>query len=90
MLVCRGGFLVHTTGVTLYYTTPRRSGFSYYHDYDAKEKINGVPTPVSVYHCVEYKSPCKAKVWIRDGNYHKVVADVDKETSAESWLASER
>jgi hypothetical protein len=26
---------------------------------------------VSVYHCIEYKSHCKAKVWIRDGNYHK-------------------
>ncbi len=24
-----------------------------------------------VYHCIEYRSHCKAKVWIRDGNYHK-------------------
>jgi hypothetical protein len=26
---------------------------------------------VRVYHCIEYRSHCKAKVWIRDGNYHK-------------------
>ncbi len=30
---------------------------------------------MSVYHCVEYKSHCKAKIWVRDGNYHKRSTD---------------